>query len=282
MKNCIVMLGMILLGGNAWGQSLGKERITMLRESVVRILIEGTAVGTGFFISEKGWVATCYHVIAPALKYDSAGVKISKIEIETYSGEKVEAGIFVPILQHEGRFNAFVHDYALIAPKQKLKSPARFLIPGTTADFEEGDEVYTAGYPLGIKEQFVSKGIISTIWDNKVTLKAPGLPDTTVTSKAAYLDMTLNKGNSGGPIIKMGAFPEDDRVIGIATFILNPYANLSEQLLQIYNNQQGVFLVNGFNQNEGTKVALQAIANNSIGVSGMYFIDYVKALIPKN
>jgi serine protease Do len=56
----------------------------------------------------------------------------------------------------------------------------------------------------------------------------------------AWLDLTLNKGNYGGPVIKIGRTPDENRVIGIATFILNPFAQYAEAVIRHLQNPQNV------------------------------------------
>lgn len=282
MKKCIVMLGLVLLGGSVWGQSLGKERIERLKESVVRILVNDTAAGTGFIVSLKGWIATNLHVVKSSIgTVNGRNQLVKKLEVQLANGEKVPASISDHTLGN-GYLHAFSYDCALIKPTTPFKSKTSALKIGTFANVAEGDEIYSCGHPLGIKPQFISKGMISTFWKDTLNVLRDGKPFRTVLRDVCYLDMTLNRGNSGGPVIKIMDIndPSKDVVVGIATFILNPYGVPSEQLLQIYNQQTNnfSFQVNGVDQNLGTRIALSAIANNSIGVSGMISIDYLRSL----
>lgn len=52
--------------------------------------------------------------------------------------------------------------------------------------------------------------------------------------EVAWLDVTMNSGNSGGPIVLMGEEPEGDKVIGIASFGLNPFAILQNNSLRLF------------------------------------------------
>ena len=52
----------------------------------------------------------------------------------------------------------------------------------------------------------------------------------------AVLDLTMNKGVSGGPVIKPGATIDDDEVIGIADFILGPFGQATEDMYEFVTN----------------------------------------------
>lgn len=160
-------------------------------------------------------------------------------------------------------------------PKTQFES----LKIGTWEDINEGDLVYSCGYPLGIKQRFISQGVFSTKWNDSVNWYINNKVVDTVTRNLAWLDLTLNKGNSGGAIIKLGETPEDDKVIGIASFILNPYANTSEQIAN-YLPKRGVDMSSdGISQNQLMQILFEAISKNSIGVSGCISIDYVSKLL---
>ena len=40
-----------------------KDRVAKIKESTVRILVDDRPMGTGFIVSKKGLVATCFHVV---------------------------------------------------------------------------------------------------------------------------------------------------------------------------------------------------------------------------
>lgn len=262
-------------------QSLGVDRIERLNSSVVRILIDSYPSGTGFFVSDNGLVATCNHVIEPAYIRDKNTNKIiglRKLDIEFQNGEKIEMAV-LPYLLQEGYKNASSYDYSLLKIQSIPKTKYKKLKIGKWADINDGDAIYTCGYPMGIKQRFISQGILSTKWVN-AQLK-DSTPLDTIKRNVAWLDLTMNKGNSGGAIIKIGATPEDDKVIGLATFILNPFA------------QEATYLVNALSDGKPSPSILnsplslkslgefyaKAVANNSIGVSGCVSIDYVSDIL---
>ncbi|MGN6567721.1 MAG: hypothetical protein ACTHJ0_07205, partial [Flavipsychrobacter sp.] len=144
---------------------------------------------------------------------------------------------------------------------------------------QEGDMVYTCGYPLGIKQQFISTGILSTKWQDTISTLQNGVAVPVAYRDLAWLDLTMNKGNSGGPIIKLGATPDKDNVIGIGTFVLNPYAANADYLAAVsdkliksgYDSRAA-----GYNIASIVSFFSKAITNSSIGVSGCISINHFK------
>ena len=262
-------------------QSLGAERIELLNKSVVRILIDSIPSGTGFFVRDDGWVATCHHVIEPAYIRDSVTnniIRLKNIYIEFQNGEKVKMAIMMYLLQN-GYKNSVVHDYLLLKVQTTPKTEYKPLRIGTWSDINEGDIVYSCGYPLGIKQRFISQGLLSTKWTNSINWYVNNKVTDTLSVNVAWLDMTMNKGNSGGAIIKLGATPKDDKVIGIASFILNPYASASEQIAK-YLPSRGIDMnSDGISQNQLMQILFEAISKNSIGVSGCISINYVSQIL---
>lgn len=114
-------------------------------------------------------------------------------------------------------------------------------------------------------------GTLSTKWVDTFNVKEFNHP---FPRDVAWLDLTMNRGNSGGPIVKMQSNSDDDLVIGIATFILNPYAAEAEKAA--YNSISGGIDIRGssFSSAETFALLTTAIANNSIGVSGCISIDH--------
>lgn len=277
----IILSFLILIPYLTYSQSLGKERIERLNKSVVRILIDTIPSGTGFFVNDKGWVATCEHVIKRAYVFDSITNKLKslkKIYIEFQNGEKVEMGVKTTLLNN-GYKKASIYDYSLLKVETTPKTDYKSLKIGNWTDIEEGDIVYSCGYPLGIKQRFISQGLLSTKWTDSIPWRENNKVIDTTSRNIAWLDLTMNKGNSGGAIIKLGKTPDEDKVIGIASFILNPYANTSEQIAK-YLPKRGVDMVsNGISQNQLLQILFEAVSNNSIGVSGCISIDYVSDVL---
>ncbi|MBC7412631.1 MAG: serine protease [Bacteroidia bacterium] len=127
--------------------------------------------GSGFAISNDGYIVTNYHVVAD--KYPG---KLSPIKVITNDGEELEATIV--------RYNKF-RDLALIKVDYKFKKA--FEVSNTKA-FEPMQDVLTIGAPKSVElGQSVSTGIISN--ERKAN-----------NNNVLQLSMSVNGGNSGGPL----------------------------------------------------------------------------------
>ncbi|WP_457647354.1 DegQ family serine endoprotease [Profundibacter sp.] len=143
------------------------------------------ALGSGFVISEDGYIVTNNHVIAEA----------DEIEIEFFSGEVLPAKLI-------GRDPKV--DIAVL--KVESDKPLPFVSFGDSDIMRVGDWVMAMGNPLG-QGFSVSAGIISA--RNR---ELSGTYDDYLQTDAA-----INRGNSGGPLFNM-----DGEVIGVNTAILSP------------------------------------------------------------
>jgi len=143
------------------------------------------ALGSGFVISEDGYIVTNNHVIAEA----------DEIKIEFFSGEVLPAKLI-------GRDPKV--DIALL--KVESDKPLPFVSFGDSDIMRVGDWVMAMGNPLG-QGFSVSAGIISA--RNR---ELSGTYDDYLQTDAA-----INRGNSGGPLFNM-----DGEVIGVNTAILSP------------------------------------------------------------
>ena len=143
------------------------------------------ALGSGFVISEDGYIVTNNHVIEGA----------DEIEIEFFSGNRLKAEV-IGIDKNT--------DIALL--KVKPETPLAFVSFGDSDLMRVGDWVMAMGNPLG-QGFSVSAGIVSA---RKRALS--GSYDDFLQTDAA-----INRGNSGGPLFNM-----DGEVIGVNTAILSP------------------------------------------------------------
>ncbi|MGI8582548.1 MAG: S1 family peptidase [Chitinophagaceae bacterium] len=286
MKKIFILLLLCAFFIKTYSQSLTKERIQKLKTCVGKISIEGSPfTGTGFLISEVGNVLTCWHVVAPSLITDTLGhiLDSRKVFIEFGNGVKFEISIPAKFVYSEKlNQSAVSYDYCILVPTLPRAKKIDFIKLGSFQDINEGDEVYTAGYPLGISNQFISKGILSTKYidsSRNYTNKGLGIINQKIKLSVALLDLTINKGNSGGPIIKIGKTPKDDQVVGIANFTLNPLGSSAEQV----NNALEKFKIDYKLKNEkgdwvslteAMKVFSQAIIYSSNGISGCVSINH--------
>ena len=154
-----------------------------LIKSVVTITTN-SGQGTGFIISEEGYLVTNAHVLA-----DKSGSLAENIKAITYEKEILKANF----IGYDGNL-----DIALL----KISGDYR---PANLADSDSiqiGEKVIAIGNPLGLQFS-VSEGIVSA-----THRKGPS-------GLEAYIqtDAALNPGNSGGPLIN-----KQGEVIGINNF----------------------------------------------------------------
>ena len=143
------------------------------------------ALGSGFVISEDGYIVTNNHVIE----------KADEIEIEFFSGKRLKAKLVGTDPKT---------DIALL--KVESDAPLPFVSFGNSDLMRVGDWVVAMGNPLG-QGFSVSAGIVSA--RNRAL---SGTYDDYLQTDAA-----INRGNSGGPLFNM-----DGQVIGVNTAILSP------------------------------------------------------------
>ncbi|MEE4188270.1 MAG: Do family serine endopeptidase [Roseobacter sp.] len=144
-----------------------------------------SALGSGFVISEDGYVVTNNHVIEGA----------DEIRIEFFNGDELIAEVVGTDPNT---------DIALL--KVEADEPLPFVSFGDSDQARVGDWVIAMGNPLG-QGFSVSAGIVSA--RNR---ELSGRYDDYIQTDAA-----INRGNSGGPLFNM-----DGEVIGVNTAILSP------------------------------------------------------------
>lgn len=277
---CLIFF--ILLPFASFTQSLDAKRIDRIKNATVRIITDyGT--GTGFFVNNKGLLLTCWHVV------DSSFRNGKSIIIQMRNGDTAHYG-FLSSYFNDTNFvnNSIAYDFCFLAPFVSQKNSNTFLKVGNYADGKEGDEVYTCGYPLGSSIQFVSKGLISTLYTNDKNFINTITGIQSKPRDEALLDLTINKGNSGGAIIKKGVTIDDDLVIGIVDFIINPLANYADSLTNNFSKTKDMGSISfGFydptkpSKNDISYDPFQvgtffstAISIMPTGVSGCVSIDY--------
>ncbi|MEM1431713.1 MAG: Do family serine endopeptidase [Pseudomonadota bacterium] len=144
-----------------------------------------SALGSGFVISEDGFIVTNNHVIEQA----------DEILIEFFSGEELPAEVIGTDPNT---------DLALL--KVEADAPLPFVPWGDSDSARVGDWVMAMGNPLG-QGFSVSAGIVS----------ARGRALSGSYDDYIQTDAAINRGNSGGPLFNM-----DGEVIGVNTAILSP------------------------------------------------------------
>jgi serine protease Do len=143
------------------------------------------ALGSGFVITEDGYIVTNNHVIQGA----------DEIQVEFFSGEELEATVVGTDPNT---------DLALL--KVESDEPLPFVPWGESDEMRVGDWVLAMGNPLG-QGFSVSAGIVS----------ARGRALSGSFDDYIQTDAAINRGNSGGPLFNL-----EGEVIGVNTAILSP------------------------------------------------------------
>ncbi len=132
------------------------------------------ASGSGFIITDDGYILTNYHVIE-----DSDSIKVS-----TYDGDSYDATL---IGYDES------NDIAVLKIDAEGLSP---VVLGDSDNLNVGDSVVAIGNPLGELTFSLTAGVVSAL-DRQVTLSS------NVTMDLIQTDCAINSGNSGGPLFNL-------------------------------------------------------------------------------
>ena len=148
----------------------------------------GAVTGSGFILSEDGYILTNYHVIAYA----------------------AQGNYEVTVIMHDGtRYPATVvgteegNDLAVLKIEASGLNPVTF---ADSADLRVGDEVHAVGNPLGELEFTMTNGHVSAL-DRVITTD-----ESSEAINMFQIDAAVNSGNSGGPI-----YDSLGRVVGVVT-----------------------------------------------------------------
>lgn len=175
-------------GVNGKVDERGKKVADYIKGTVTVIVDKGIKVehgigmsdmvlGSGFFISENGYLVTNHHVIKDCVdtKYKGTAKLFIKISEDT------ETRIPAKVVGYDSTL-----DLALL--KTEFDAPYFFTL-GSSDNIDVGDTVYAIGSPLGL-ESTLTSGIVSSI-DRQIT----------TFGKVFQIDAAVNSGNSGGPMI---------------------------------------------------------------------------------
>ena len=134
----------------------------------------GAAAGSGFIISEDGYIVTNYHVVE-----NGTSIKVTTFDNQSYDATLV------------GYDES--NDVAVLKIDAKGLTPVTM---GSSDNLNVGDEVVAIGNPLGELTFSLTKGNVSAK-DRTVTLSG------NVTMKLIQTDAAINSGNSGGALFNM-------------------------------------------------------------------------------
>ena len=151
---------------NVWGQPVSQA-----------------AAGSGFVISDNGYILTNYHVIK-----DATSIKVSFVDGTSYDATLVGG--------EEG------NDIAVLKIQASGLTP---VVIGDSDNIRVGEDVFAIGNPLGELTYSMSEGIVSAK-DRSITLSDGTVMNMIQTTAA------INSGNSGGPL-----FDAYGQVVGITS-----------------------------------------------------------------
>ena len=137
--------------------------------------IVGSATGSGFFISEDGYVLTNYHVVEGG----------RKITVTLSNGKS-----------YETRLVGYEEENDIAVLKIDSEDTFKPTILGDSDKMIVGEDVVAIGNPLGELTFSITKGIVSAI-DRQIQVDAYN------TINMFQVDCAVNQGNSGGPIFNM-------------------------------------------------------------------------------
>ena len=152
--------------------------------------VESASSGSGFVVTQDGYIVTNHHVIASA----------TSVTVTMYDGSEYPA----TVVGSDSDYDVAV-----------LKINATGLQPvtlGSSEDVNVGDTVLAIGNPLGELTFSMSKGIVSCC-DRAINVD--GTP-----FKMIQVDCSINPGNSGGPLLNLYG-----EVVGIVSAKYSSYSS---------------------------------------------------------
>ena len=136
--------------------------------------VQTAASGTGFFITQDGYILTNHHVISGA----------SSVKVTLYNGETYDATVI-----------GSDEDYDIAVLKIDVTG-ATPVVLGDSSKLAIGESVAAVGNPLGELTFSLTTGVVSAL-DRPVTLS------TGTTMNLIQTDCAINSGNSGGALFNL-------------------------------------------------------------------------------
>ena len=169
-----------------------REAVDTFGEGVV-LIKNPSSLGSGFIVSEDGWIVTNAHVVQGETEvtvtvYKKAGAQIEKKVYERVKIMAINPQVDLALLQ--------------IEPEELGDAKLTKVYLGDIDSVRQGQAVFAVGAPEGL-ERSVSEGIVST-----TNREREGL---------VYIQTTaqVNPGNSGGPL-----FNKNGEVVGVVAWKL--------------------------------------------------------------
>jgi S1-C subfamily serine protease len=249
------------------------DLVAKTRSTVVQIMTAAGS-GTGFFINGDGIVVTAGHVVC----CDSKGDNFDKISVALPVKPAANEEHKIFFIGNRSAIPAKVididkdHDIAILKPDSNMLGGAMktgFSSPTLQGEFaqrtaailetkalEDGEEIYTSGFPLSFPVLITTSGAIAS------SVPFEFDPALFTELHSYWADIQVNHGNSGGPVFSRSS----GRVIGIVHGVRLAEAESSGHV--IYGEIE-----------EGKP--LQPIRYNS-GIAYVVPAEYIAALLDKN
>ena len=186
-------------GGSLTGNQiyeLGRKQVvgvnTSLTTNIFGQVSAASVSGSGFIISEDGYILTNYHVISYAVVY---------------------GGDLTVLMEDGTKYPAQVVGYMDSNDVAVIKIDATGLSPVTLGDSDKmlvGEWVYAIGNPLGELEYTMTPGIVSA--RDRVITTNDDITGNATSINMFQISAAVNHGNSGGPV-----YNARGEVIGIVT-----------------------------------------------------------------
>ncbi len=148
--------------------------ITQVTTNVWGQTVSAAAAGSGFILTQDGYIVTNYHVVEDA----------SSISIQLRNGDTFSARLVGGEAEN---------DVAVLKVDAQGLTPVRL---GTSGDLVVGEPVVAIGNPLGEMTFSMTGGMISAL-DKSLTMRDGSVINVLQT------DAAINAGNSGGPLFNM-------------------------------------------------------------------------------
>jgi serine protease Do len=160
--------------------------------------IPAAAAGSGFVISEDGYIVTNYHVIE-----DATAIKVAFVDGTSYDATLVGGDQD--------------NDIAVLKIEATGLTP---VIIGDSDNLVVGEDVVAIGNPLGELTYTLTKGVVSAV--NRSLTMSGG-----VVMNMIQTDTAINSGNSGGPLFNMYG-----QVVGITSAKLSNSSTSSDATIE--------------------------------------------------
>ncbi len=168
--------------------------------------------GSGFFVTKDGVLATNFHVVKPVSQREDGTlepVALTNLSVVVNSGQRDERTFSARLLNFDPD-----NDLALL----KIDAETEPLPLGDATKLEETHDLWAFGFPLGQDASIQSNPEISVNHGAVSSLRK----DQQKSLAVIQTDITLNPGNSGGPVLDANGL-----VVGISVAVRNDAAGMA-------------------------------------------------------